>query len=54
MSFALNVWLIFDIENVFEWLGAGDSTMSYDVTSLGISVTIMILFNMIAWPNIHE
>ena len=54
VCFSINVWLIFDIEGVFEYLGAGDSKMEYDVTSLGISTTIMILFNMVAWPNIHE
>ena len=32
----------------------GNSEESVEITTLGISATIMILYNMIAWPYIHE
>jgi hypothetical protein len=55
VCFSINLYLIFDINNFFEYIGAGETSVSEsEVTSLGISVTVMILFNMIAWPNMHE
>ena len=42
------------IQPVFAFLGMGNAHQNYDVTSLGISATIMILYNMIGWPYIHE
>ena len=35
-------------------LGAGDPNLEFKTTTLGISATIMILYNMVAWPYIHE
>ena len=32
----------------------GSSTQPTKITTLGITATIMILYNMIAWPYIHE
>lgn len=45
---------MYKLEDVFLFLGAGTVGMEYKVTTLGISATIMILYNMIAWPYIHE
>jgi len=42
------------IEEVFSLFGMGDPTESNEITTLGISATIMILYNMIAWPYIYE
>ena len=55
ICFFLSVLLIFYIEEVFEVIGAGPGKgTDYKVTTLGISATIMTLYNMIAWPHIHE
>jgi hypothetical protein len=53
--FGLNVLLIFYIKEIFELIGAGPGLgAEYKVTTLGISASIMVLYNMIAWPHIHE
>ena len=38
------------IETVFNAVGMGDPSESYEITTLGFSAVIMILYNMIAWP----
>lgn len=52
--FGINITLMYKLEPVFNFLGAGTNDQDYKVTTLGISSTIMILYNMIAWPYIHE
>ena len=52
--FFINVFLMYKLDAIFDFLAAGDSEMDMKVTTLGISSTIMILYNMIAWPYIHE
>lgn len=53
--FFVSVLLIFYLEDVFYLIGGGPGKEAdYKVTTLGISATIMTLYNMIAWPHIHE
>lgn len=48
------MFLIYEVEVVFNYLGAGEEKLDHRATTLGISSTILILYNMIAWPYIHE
>ena len=42
-------------KDVFSVFGMGDpENEDTKITTLGISATIMILYNMIGWPYIHE
>lgn len=55
ICFFINVLLTYHLETLFDFLGAGPRNSSdYKVATLGIAATIMILYNMIAWPHIHE
>ena len=42
------------LEPVCEFFGINHGQTDYKVTTLGICATIMILYNIIAWPYIHE
>jgi len=50
----LSLALIQYLKDVFWLLGMGNPEEKVEITTLGISATIMILYNMIAWPYIHE
>jgi len=53
--FFCSLGLIQFYRNIFELLGMGDPSMAdSEITTLGISATIMILYNMIGWPYIYE
>ena len=53
-SFLLTALFTFYIETIFDFMGMGDVNEDFKVTTLGLSAAIMILYNMIAWPFIHE
>ena len=52
--FMLNVFFMYKIDVIFDFLAAGYQGLDMNVTTLGITSTIMILYNMIAWPYIQE
>ena len=45
---------MYKLDVVFEVLGAGDPNLDFKVTTLGFTATIMILYNMVAWPYIQQ
>ena len=53
--FLIALVLIAFYEDIFETLGMGDpENEDINISTLGISATIMILYNMIGWPYLEE
>lgn len=53
--FSFSLVLMFFREPIFQFFGMGNPfEKDQDVTTLGISATIMILYNMVGWPFILE
>ncbi len=55
LYFFFSLALIQFYKDIFQFLGMGDpSNEDTKITTLGITATIMILYNMIGWPYIYE